>query len=50
MDNRLFSFHSDSTAFMVLGILWLLVWLWTMWQALARTDLDPVTKLMWCWW
>ncbi len=47
MSTSLYKFQSDSPALLVLGILWLLVWLWTMWQALARTDLDPVTKLMW---
>lgn len=32
---------------MVLGGVWLVIWLWTLWRALARHDLDPVTKLMW---
>lgn len=47
MNDRLFSFHSDSPAVVVLGVFWLIVWLMVMAHALRRTDLDPVTKLMW---
>ncbi len=46
-EHRFLTDSFDPRTIRVLAIVWLLVWMMVLAHALRRTDLDPVTKLMW---